>query len=98
MKFAYCLHISLVIGKYSDVFRRILSGGGSGRKGYSGGSFHGGIFFGGRGFSMNRAPYFLELFKNDQKLNKKKKVFQLKVSNFSVKSEVLTRGRTHSYT
>jgi len=30
MNFAHCLHIVLVIGKYSSVFRGIFSGGGKG--------------------------------------------------------------------
>jgi len=40
MNFAYCFHIVLVIGKYTDIFKGDFSGGGSGGKGYVGGSFH----------------------------------------------------------
>ena len=43
--------------------------------GYGGRPFHGGCFLGGREISMKGAPDFPELFKKDQKLNKKKLVF-----------------------
>ena len=52
MNFAYCLHIVLVIRKFTDVFRGNFSGedwGGGSRGGdYVGGYFPGGIFHGGR--------------------------------------------------
>jgi hypothetical protein len=43
------------------------------------GSFHGGILHGEREFFMKGTPDFPALFKNDQKLNTKNKLFQLKV-------------------
>ena len=48
MNFAHRLHIVLVIGKYTDIFRKdFFSGGGGARGGgYSGESFRGGCFLG----------------------------------------------------
>ena len=51
------------------------------RGGYMGGSFHRRIFHGGRDFSIKRAPIFQHYLKSDQKLDKKKSFFQLKVRN-----------------
>ena len=51
MNFYHYLHIVLIIGKYTDVFRRdFLGERGSGGGGSMGGSFHGGIFRGGGTF------------------------------------------------
>ena len=71
MNFVQCLHIVLVIGKYTDVFRKnfFSGGGGAGGGDYSGESFRGGCFFGVRDISMKGAPDFQTLFKNNQKLN-----------------------------
>ena len=49
VNFAHCLHIVLVIGKYTDVFRGIISGG-RGVGGYLRGSFYGGSYQEGREF------------------------------------------------
>ena len=70
MNFAHCLHIVLVIMKFTDIFMKdfFLVGGGR-RRGYSGKSFRGGCFLGVRDISMKGAPDFPALFKNDQKLN-----------------------------
>ena len=62
MNSAHCLYIVLVIGKHTDIFRRIFIVGGSGGEGYVGGSFHGVFFNRGRGFSMKGVPDFLALF------------------------------------
>ena len=76
MKFAYCLHIALVIVKYTDVYRGCFSG--EGRGGGSGKShrrsFHRGIFMGGWNFPWGWA-HFPAFFKNDQKLYKKMSFF-----------------------
>jgi hypothetical protein len=82
MSFAHCLHIVLVIGKYTDVFRRnfFLVGRGIGGGVYRGGFFHGGCFLGGRDISMKGAPDFPASFKkrSESKL-KNNFFFQLKV-------------------
>jgi len=49
--FEQCLHIIMVIGKCTDVFRGLFFWGGEKlRGGYMGGSFHGAIFHGGKEF------------------------------------------------
>ena len=68
MNFARCLHIVLVIGNYTDVFRGIFSSGGSGGFGYVEEYFHGEIFHGEANFMKLDFP---ELLKNNMKLNKK---------------------------
>ena len=78
MNLAHCLHIALVIGKYTDVIRGdFFSWGGAGR-GYGGifmKNFHGEVIF-----PMKVAPDFPALFKKDQKF-KKNRFFQLKVKS-----------------
>ena len=48
--FDQCLHIVMVIGKCTDVFRGIFFGLGGFEGGYVGGSFHEGTSHGGRDF------------------------------------------------
>jgi hypothetical protein len=57
MNFAQCLHIVLVIGKHTQVFRGIFSGS-WGEGGYMGGYFHGGS-----DSAMKRVSDFPALFK-----------------------------------
>ena len=68
----HCLHIVLVIGKYTDIFKEDFMWWSEGLEGeiLLGGSFHGGIFNGGREFSMKWDRVSLHYLKNDQKLNK----------------------------
>ena len=69
MNFAQRLHIVLVIGKYTEIFRRdFFWWAESGEGCYVGESFHGGCFHGGREISMKDAPGFPVLFKNEHKL------------------------------
>ena len=58
MNFAHRLHIILVIGKYTDVFKRIFSGGGGGV--YAGGSIHGGILWG-KGIFKESGAVFISI-------------------------------------
>ena len=59
VNFAHCLHVVLVIGKHSYIFKEGFSNRGEGRgEGYVGGSFHGGkIIF------QHSTPDFPALFK-----------------------------------
>jgi len=69
MNFAHCLHIGLVIGNYTDVFRGIFSGGGFGS--YEVGSFQRGSFHDGREFFMKGMPDSPALFNKRSGINKK---------------------------
>ena len=78
MNFVHCLHIVLVIGKYTDVFRGIFSDeGGSGRRRYDGGSFHGGVFNGKREFSMQGVPDFPLFSKKRSEIELKKQILSI---------------------
>ena len=77
--FDQCLHIAMVIGKCTGVFRRIFwLGKGLRRGGYAGGTFYRGICHGGKKISMKGAQDLLALLKKKtmKKLNMKK-FFQL---------------------
>ena len=67
----------MVIGKYTEVFRRFFSG--SGREGwvggYVGGSVHEGSFHGGRDIAMKGTPDFPALFKKRSEIKYKKTSF-----------------------
>ena len=71
MNFVHCLYIVLVIRKYTDVFMRDFSGGGSGgRVGLPGRIFPWRNFSWGKIISMKGwGLYIPTLFKKDQKLN-----------------------------
>jgi hypothetical protein len=61
----------LVIGKYTDVFKKGFFCGGRGLRGR--------IFHGGREFSVKGAPNFPALFKKRVEIKEKSKFFQPKV-------------------
>ena len=73
MNYVQCLHIILVIGKYTKVFRASFSGSWGGVGFYVGGAFRGG-----RDIAMKGASDSQHYLKNNKKLNKNA-IFQLKV-------------------
>jgi hypothetical protein len=63
MNFAYCLHIVLANGKYTEVFTSDFFWRGLRGWGFGGGSFHGGCVLVGRDSSMKGILDFTALFK-----------------------------------
>ena len=78
--FDQCLHTVMVIGKCTDVFRRIFLVWGEGFRGegHVGGSFLGGTCHGGREIQEKGAGFSSITIKNNEKINTKK-FFQLKL-------------------